>query len=186
MGGTTVNTLIVLLRHGLFGADAHPDMVASSTTLFSPFRGTQFVYILGESTDQSPLIRRLSVSPSHQLSWNLKLIFFRQIGSLISKVVHSMSNVSPLLPSFLRPDFHGDARALSLYDISFTQMLMQFWRSDWMESKDSTPWDCTFEAAEERDREFWKGSKGLEKTWFRSYSGTMVNLSFLPLRGVFN
>jgi hypothetical protein len=68
MGGTTVNTLIVLLRSGLFGADVRPDMVASSTTLFAPFRGTQFVYILGESTEQAPCIQLLSVSTSPELS----------------------------------------------------------------------------------------------------------------------
>ena len=93
MGGTTVNTLIVLLRSGLFGADAHPDMVASSTTLFSPFRGTQFVYILGESTQQAPYIRQLSVSISPRLSGTL--------GNSLSSFRSARLSLKPSIPCLM-------------------------------------------------------------------------------------
>lgn len=122
-----------------------------------------------------------------------------QVGSFITKLVYTLEYLSPLLPSFLRPDFHAEARSLSLHDLSF----MQFFRSlvaprppsrvdgmiDWAQSKDATPYDCTFEAAAERDEQFWDSmpvggeswanagsvrlkSKG--QTWYRSYAASMT------------
>jgi hypothetical protein len=89
------------------------------------------VYILGERTDAAPAVRPISV------------------GSLVAKWVHLVTFFSPLLPRIL--NLHAEARSLSFYDISPVSLLKQLWRSDWAESRDATPFDVTFEAADERE-----------------------------------
>ncbi|KAK7059211.1 hypothetical protein VNI00_001838 [Paramarasmius palmivorus] len=106
-------------------------MILSVNTISSPFRGTQIVFTLGERTDAAPAVR--------PLSW----------GSLLAKGVHIVSYLSPILPRVL--DLHIDSRSLSLYDITPLELLKQLWRSDWAESRDATPYDVTFEAADERE-----------------------------------
>ena len=40
---------------------------------------------------------------------------------------------------------------MSLHDISIVSLLRQLWKSDWAQSRDATPFDVTFEAADERE-----------------------------------
>jgi hypothetical protein len=96
---------------------------------------------------------------------------------------------------------------LTFKKLPFTALLRNvFRRSQWIESKDSTPWDCTFQAAGERDVGYWEAAAaavakslscdatsagvgaGAGRTWFRSYAAVMVRVQrmrrmsgFLPL-----
>ena len=63
-------------------------------------------------------------------------------------------------------------------DMSIRELLSQLWHSDWSEGKDATPWDCTFQAGEERDIE-WARFRALgttRKTWYRSYVSSWVGV----------
>ncbi|KAJ8083779.1 hypothetical protein PM082_002545 [Marasmius tenuissimus] len=153
IGGPTILKLQYLIKCGHFGDHVHPDTVLSVNTVFSPFRGTQAVYTLGERVDAAPYVRPLS------------------LGSLVAKGVHIVSYLSPLLPRAL--DLHADSRSLSFNDIPFTTLLRQLWRSDWAESRDATPYDVTFEAADEREAQ----SEGEPNpgTFYRSYCGCMTH-----------
>ncbi|KAJ6621089.1 alpha/beta-hydrolase [Mycena sp. CBHHK59/15] len=131
MGGSTIIKLQSLIKQGHFGPHAHPGMVLSVNAVSAPFRGTQAVYILGERTDAAPAVRPLS------------------FGSAMGKGVHILSFLSPLLPSVL--DMHGDCRALTYRDTTFSSLLKQLWKSDWAESEDATPFDATFQSADERE-----------------------------------
>lgn len=129
--------------------------VTNLPSVSAPFRGTQLVYTLGEDTRNAPDVRRLSV------------------GYFLAKGVHIVSYVSPLLPSFF--DMHVDARRLSYRDSSFLQFLRHLWKSEWAESRDATPYDTTFEAADEREA----AGEGTvnPNTYYRSYCATMVGCS---------
>ncbi|KAF8078840.1 hypothetical protein FPV67DRAFT_81694 [Lyophyllum atratum] len=128
MGGPTITKLQYLLQKDHFGLSDHPDMVLSVSSISAPFRGTQLVYALGECTVAAPAVRALSV------------------GSLLAKWVHLVTFFSPFIPPFL--DLHAESRSLSFREISFPAWLKQLWSSDWAESRDATPFDVTFEAAD--------------------------------------
>ncbi|KAJ7293116.1 alpha/beta-hydrolase [Mycena rebaudengoi] len=131
MGGPTIIKLQELIKQGHFGPSANPKMIYSINTVSAPFRGTQAVYMLGERTDAAPAVRPLS------------------IGAALGRAVHLISFISPLLPRVL--DLHADARSLTYRQMSISGLLQQLWRSDWAEGKDATPYDCTFQAADERE-----------------------------------
>ena len=120
------------------------------------------MYTLGERTDSAPSVRPFS------------------IGNAISKVVHILSYFSPVLPSAL--DFHADSRALSYRESSFSELLCHLWKSNWAESRDATPFDVTFEAADLRDVE--GEGRCNTRTYYRSYTSCMVS-SLFPLHGTF-
>ncbi|KAJ7675395.1 alpha/beta-hydrolase [Mycena rosella] len=131
IGGPTIIKLQDLIKQGHFGASAHPKMIFSVNAVSAPFRGTQAVYVLGERADSAPAVHPLS------------------FGALVGKGVHILSFISPLLPRAL--DLHADCRSLTYRDISFSSLLKQLWKSDWAESRDATPFDVTFQAADERE-----------------------------------
>jgi len=81
--------------------------------------------------------------------------------------------MSPLLPEAF--DLHTEARLMSYRDISFISLLKQLWKSDWAESRDATPFDVTFESAEEREAT----SEGVvnPRTFYRSYAAYVVSTS---------
>ncbi|THV07592.1 alpha beta-hydrolase [Dendrothele bispora CBS 962.96] len=155
VGGLTIVKLQHLLKYGHFGPCAHPDMIRSVNSISSPFRGTQVVYVLGERTDDAPRIR--------PFSW----------GSLLSKAVHLISFMSPLLPETF--DLHTESRAMSYHETSFVSLLKQLWKSDWAESKDATPYDVTFESAEERE----STSEGTvnPRTFYRSHATYITDVT---------
>lgn len=146
----------------------------------APFRGTQLVYLLGEQTDNAPAVRTFS------------------LGSALAKMVHIISYLTPFLPSIF--DLHTDSRSLSFRETSFVSFLKQLWHSDWAEGRDATPFDVTFQAAEEREAKM----EGMvcPRTFYRSYAATMVSqlitfsfsvqkgnlehVVFLPSSSVFN
>lgn len=65
---------------------------------------------------------------------------------------------------------------MTFRDCSFAEFKKRLGESDWAQSKDVTPWDCTFEASAEFEMEFWATSEMSErKTWFRSYASTYVS-----------
>ncbi|KAJ7170095.1 alpha/beta-hydrolase [Mycena filopes] len=130
-GGPTIIKLQSLIKHGHFGPDAQTRMILSINAVSSPFRGTPAVYLLGERPDAAPAVKPFS------------------FGSIVGKGVHILSFVSPLLPRAL--DLHGDCRSLTYRDVSFLSLLKQLWKSDWAESRDATPFDITFQAADERE-----------------------------------
>jgi hypothetical protein len=142
-----------LISQGYFSPDDHPDMIQSVTTVSTPFRGTQLVYSLGESTDAAPAVRFLS------------------LGSLLSKGVHIAAYFAPFLPISI--DLHVESRSLSCRDSSVFHLLKQLWKSDWAESEDCTPYDVTFAAAEQREAR----SEGRlnENTFYRSYVACMAS-----------
>ncbi|KDR75661.1 hypothetical protein GALMADRAFT_248263 [Galerina marginata CBS 339.88] len=152
VGGPTIIKLQHLIEQGHFGKEAHPDMVLSVNAVCAPFRGTQLVYALGESTTSAPNVRPFSV------------------GAFLAKFVHIIAYFSPLLPSLF--DVHADARALSYRDVSGLSFLKQLWKSDWAESKDAAPYDTTFEAGEEREN----GLEGrtFPNTFYRSHVSVMT------------
>ncbi|EAU92760.1 lipase [Coprinopsis cinerea okayama7 len=173
IGGPTIIKLQHLMKEGHFGKDADPDMVLSVTSICSPFRGTQLVYTLGESTHSAPSVRPFSV------------------GALIAKVVHLLAYIAPPTPVandeasvdgrrsswleyFQVLDLHPESRSLSYRDISFLQFLRYLWRSDWAESKDATPYDMTFEAADLRE----SSGEGLPfpNTFYQSHVFSMTKL----------
>ncbi|KAJ7751269.1 alpha/beta-hydrolase [Mycena maculata] len=131
LGGPTIIKLQSLIKQGHFGPGAHPRMVLSVTAISAPFRGTQAVYLLGERRDAAPAVRPLS------------------FGSILGKAVHILSFIAPLLPPAF--DMHGDCRSLTYRDVSVVSLLKQLWRSDWAEGRDATPFDVTFQAADERE-----------------------------------
>ncbi|KIK70757.1 hypothetical protein GYMLUDRAFT_291035 [Collybiopsis luxurians FD-317 M1] len=89
------------------------------------------VYILGERVDAAPYVRPFS------------------LGAIVAKGVHIISYLSPILSRAI--DLHAESRHMSLHDISIVSLLRQLWKSDWAESRDATPFDVTFEAADERE-----------------------------------
>ncbi|KII94120.1 hypothetical protein PLICRDRAFT_695164 [Plicaturopsis crispa FD-325 SS-3] len=156
MGGPTIIKLQYLLKTGFFGDRGNPDMVLSMTTISAPFRGTQLVYTLGEREDAAPAVKAFS------------------LGGILAKGVHLISFLSPLLPRSL--DLHTEARGLSYRETSLLGLLRQLWRSDWAESRDATPFDATFLAAEERE-------SALEgelhpRTFYRSHVASMTKKSY--------
>lgn len=154
MGGSTIVKMQDLMKKGHFGSEAHPDMVLSVNTISAPFRGSQIVYALGERTDAAP-----AVNP-----WSL--------GALLTKSVHIVSYLSPILPSFL--DLHIESRQLSFRDSTFLSLLQQLWKSDWAESIDATPFDVTFQAAEERETMNGEGQTN-PRTYYQSLTATMAD-----------
>ncbi|KAJ7161357.1 alpha/beta-hydrolase [Mycena crocata] len=133
IGGPTIIKLQSLIKQGHFGPRAHPKMLFSVNAISAPFRGTQAVYLLGERADAAPAVRPLTV------------------GAILGKVVHILSFLSPLLPASEPFDMHGDCRSLSYREMSFPSLLKQLWKSEWAESRDATPFDVTFQAADERE-----------------------------------
>ncbi|KAJ7596657.1 alpha/beta-hydrolase [Mycena floridula] len=131
MGGATIVKLQSLIQRGHFGVEAQPEMFRSITAVSSPFRGTQLVYSLGESTNSAPSVRRWS------------------FGTILSATAHMVAFLSPILPRTF--DLHADSRALSYLDSSWRDLLKQLWKSDWAESRDAAPYDVTFEAVDERE-----------------------------------
>ena len=114
------------------------------------------MYTLGERTDAAPAVRPFSV------------------GSLIAKGVHLMTYFSPFLPRAL--DLHAECRSLSYKELPFIDWLRQLWSSDWARSRDATPFDVTFEAADERE----SSTEGHvhPRTYYRSHVASMVGLHF--------
>lgn len=110
------------------------------------------MYTLGEDTRDPPNVRRLSV------------------GNFLAKGIHIASYLSPVLPRIF--DLHVEARRLSFYDTSFMSFVKQLWRSDWAGSRDATPYDTTFDAADEREA----AREGVNhpNTYYRSYCATLV------------
>lgn len=129
-----------------------PSSRLNSLAVSAPFRGTQLVYTLGERLDAAPAVRPFSA------------------GSLVAKGIHLVTFFSPLLPRVL--DLHAESRLLSFRDISFATFLKQVWKSDWAESRDATPFDVTFEAADERESEL--EGEPHPMTFYQSYVACMV------------
>lgn len=90
---------------------------------------------------------------------------------MLTRAVHILSYLAPSLPRVL--DLHADARHLSYTTASFSSFLKQLWKSDWAESKDATPYDVTFEAAD--DREGLGEGTCYPNTFYRSYAAYMVS-----------
>ncbi len=168
---------MTLLRSGFFGRTSHPDMVASVTTLSAPFRGTQFVYDLGESLDSLLMSQQFSVCAIMLLFGARKFNLCRlQVKSFLGKAVHAIAYASPFLPTGLLPDLHAESREMTFIETSFSTLLKQMRGSEWAESKDNTPRDVTFESAEETNRLFWlNAEKSPSRTWFRTYAASMVS-----------
>ncbi|KAJ7070827.1 alpha/beta-hydrolase [Mycena amicta] len=155
IGGATVMKLQFLAKRGHFGPNAHSNMVLSLNAVSTPFRGTPLVYALGERADAAPAVRPFS------------------IGAFVGKWVHLLSFFAPFLPAAL--DMHGDARSLTYRDISVFALIRQLWKSDWAESRDATPFDVTFQAAEERET---MGEGMVEpETYYQSHVGWMTRRS---------
>lgn len=151
MGGPTIVKLQSLMAAGFFGDRGHPDMVLSLTAVSAPFRGTQLVYALGERTDSAPAVRPFSA------------------GAILSRIIHVLSYLSPLLPAAL--DLHAESRCLSYRDASLPSLWRQLCKSDWAQSRDATPYDATFQAAEEREVD--GEGQPHQRTFYRSYSASL-------------
>ena len=99
-----------------------------------------------------------------------------QVGSFLAKGLHAIAYASPFLRTRLLPDLHAESREMTFAEMSFSTLLKQMGCSDWAESKDVTPWDVTFETAEETSRLFWLNAhRSPSRTWFRSYAASMVS-----------
>ncbi|CAA7265951.1 unnamed protein product [Cyclocybe aegerita] len=152
IGGPTIIKLQHLLNEGHFGKDGDPDMILSVNAVCAPFRGTQLVYTLGESTTSAPSVRALS------------------IGAALSKLIHVLAYFSPILPASL--DVHADARLLSYKESSFASFVKHLWKSDWAESEDAAPYDMTFEAADAREAAL--EGRVYPNTFYRSHVSRMT------------
>lgn len=95
---------------------------------------------------------------------------------MLAKGVHLAAYLAPILPRFL--DLHADARGLSFRQATFLSFLRQLRKSDWAESRDATPYDVTFDAADER--ESLREGHIHPRTYYRSYCATLVGAR-LPL-----
>lgn len=124
-----------------------------SPIVSAPFRGTQLVYTLGERVDAAPAVRPFSV------------------GSALAKWIHLVTFLSPFLPRIL--DLHAEARSLSYREISFLSLFRQLRKSDWAEGRDATPFDVTFEAADERESNL--EGQVHPHTFYRSDTAHMVS-----------
>lgn len=133
----------------------HSAEYLATRVVSAPFRGTQLVYLMGEETQKAPAVRTLS------------------FGSALSKVVHVISYFRPFLPTVF--DLHADSRSLSCSESTFSSFLRQLWHSDWAEGRDATPFDVTFQAAEEREAKL-EGAVN-PRTYYQSYAATMVSRS---------
>lgn len=131
-------------------------MILTQTSLSAPYHGTQLVYSLGERTDAAPLVRPLSV------------------GAALARCVHILSYLAPLFPRGSLADLCTESRQLSYRDMSIGGLVGQLIRSEWGASRDAAPFDVTFAASDERDRD----GVGIlnENTYYRSYVATMVNM----------
>jgi hypothetical protein len=159
-----------LIAEGHF-PDAHPDMIASLSTVAAPFRGTSFAYLLGKSYQNSIDTRFFSVR--FPFSVTFSFLSFIQVDSLITKNVHMLSWLSPLIPSWAPlPDWFADARNLSMDDQSIFSLIKQLWKSDWGEGKDVISFDSTFEGSRLLD-ERWQNPG--PNTYYRSYVCCMVS-----------
>ncbi|KAH8099298.1 alpha/beta-hydrolase [Cristinia sonorae] len=160
-GGPTITKMQWLLETGFFGEAYGPDMLLSVNTVSSPFRGTSVVYLLGERVDAAPLVR------------------FWSVGNAITKVVHIISYLSPWTASHM--DFHTESRGYSCREASFWSLIKTLWRSDWAESRDIAPYDCTYVSADTREA---MGEGAVNpNTFYRSYAAswsTMKNGKFKP------
>ncbi|KAF8973636.1 hypothetical protein BDZ97DRAFT_1776025 [Flammula alnicola] len=152
IGGPTITKLQHLLHDSHFGEEGHPDMILSINAVCSPFRGTQLVYTLGESTTAAPSVHPFSV------------------GSMLAKLVHVLAYLSPVLPSIF--DVHADARSFSYRESSPASLARQLWKSDWAESTDAAPYDMTFQAAEERETSL--EGRVYPNTFYRSHVSRMT------------
>lgn len=122
----------------------------------SPFRGTQTVYLCGSRVDAAPLVRPIS------------------FGNILSKVVHIGAYLSPLLPDYIDP-WHLEHRSLSCTETSFLDLLKNLVQtSDLATSRDVTPWDATFIAADERDANL--EGEPHPNTFYRSFAAVMVSI----------
>ncbi|KAF9512387.1 hypothetical protein BS47DRAFT_1067131 [Hydnum rufescens UP504] len=134
LGGTTVTVMQSLIKSGHFGSSAHPDMVASLAAVSAPFKGTPFVFWIGEDKKSAPDIK------------------FFSINSFMTKAIHTLCYLAPIIPSFIPlPDLFYDARKMTMRQLSFLQYLKVMWRSSWGQTKDVISFDCTFEAADIRE-----------------------------------
>ncbi|KAJ8487302.1 hypothetical protein ONZ51_g4268 [Trametes cubensis] len=153
MGGPTIIKLQWLLATGFFGKECSSDMILSVNTVSSPFRGTQLVYSLGEDRRNAPAVRPFSP------------------GDLLAKGVHVAAYLAPVLPRIF--DLHADARGLSFREASLGSFVRQLAKSEWAESRDATPYDATFEAADER--EAMREGAVHPNTYYRSYSASLAD-----------
>ncbi|KAL1951390.1 hypothetical protein VTO73DRAFT_539 [Trametes versicolor] len=151
IGGPTIVKLQWLLTTGFFGTGYSADMILSVNTVSAPFRGTQLVYTLGEDICNAPTVRPFSA------------------GDIMAKGVHLAAYFAPVLPRFL--DVHADARGLSFRQASFLSFLRQLRKSDWAGSRDVTPYDVTFESADERESR--REGEVHPRTYYRSYCATL-------------
>lgn len=110
------------------------------------------MYTFGERLDRAPAVHPFS------------------LGSLLAKAVHTLAYLSPYLPRAF--DLHADSRSLSCNETSFLMFVRHLWRSDWAEGRDATPFDVTFQAADEREAR----GEGVchPKTYYRSYTAQIV------------
>lgn len=132
---------------------AHLPLSLYSFSVSSPFRGTQLTYILGQHVDAAPAVRHIS------------------IGSFLAKFIHLFSYFSPLFPETY--NLHLQSRPLTYKEMSIPQLLKQLWYSDWAASQDAAPYEVTFKAMEERER----NGEGIPhpKTFYLSTVSTIVS-----------
>ena len=194
LGGPTILKLQSLLREGFFdpalGLSSRPDgppetrdvlsleadrLVRSVTSVSSPFRGTQLVYLLGSNPLPYPSVRFLSVGDI--LAKAVHLATYLDIGPDL------LSDAWPFSPKRLKTsasptaDEKGHELARESTWDGFSGFLKQLRKSSWAESSDCAPWDCTFAAREEEEKEAsWGAIRHHEgaKTWYRSYAAYMT------------
>ncbi|KAF7347647.1 hypothetical protein MVEN_01521700 [Mycena venus] len=147
-GGPTVIKLQSLIKQGHFGPSADTKMILSiNASMYRSHRSRCPIH----SYSQSPLPFAVR---SWFICWESVQMLHRpsdrsRLAASWENVYTSFSYLSPLLPQAV--DFHGDCRSLTYRDISFLSLLRQLWKSDWAESRDATPFDVTFQAADERE-----------------------------------
>ena len=111
------------------------------------------MYSLGEDRRNAPAVRPFSP------------------GDLLAKGVHVAAYLAPVLPRIF--DLHADARGLSFREASLDSFVRQMAKSEWAESRDATPYDATFEAADER--EAMREGAVYPNTYYRSYCASLVS-----------
>ncbi|KAG0707522.1 alpha beta-hydrolase [Suillus ampliporus] len=167
MGGPTIVKLQSLMAAGFFGDRGHPDMVLSITA--GTFHGT---------TSRAIPHSVKSLRRFEELSWCMlwENVPTQHLPSVRSQPAPFYLNsfmfypiYRPLLPAAL--DLHAESRRLSYRDASLSSLWHQLCKSDWAQSRDATPYDVTFQAAEEREVD--GEGQPHQRTFYRSYIASL-------------
>ncbi|CAG8663594.1 1325_t:CDS:2 [Funneliformis mosseae] len=185
LGGITIWKLQQLLDSDTFPAhlNPHPDMIRSLTTVSSPFKGSQGVYILGATTDGTVrpfsfgawLGRFVHIYEYLDIKW-LRMIYDFNVDHWNLSFRKNWDFSSYLSWNSNKATITSDEKSVELIQettntLSKAYGLLQcLYKSPWLNSVDNAPHDMTIHAMKEVN----VTSKTFEKTFYRTYVSSIT------------